>query len=235
MSYYLKNIKEFFGKKGKFLPILLGFLLSTKLVSASTFGHEQNDCNKICTFNHSVEDYQFITSENIGFNSESSKCIRPDFFNAKEKSISVAIEKQNIFPSQNCFEVELVKQIEDFVLSNNVYECDFSNQKSYIKLGGVECVGKVARVAAKTGTTVLEGAVESNFTRFVKKIPANSRSSATFKQLKDGNYLFEATSPGRVPGSKAVYQKWVNSQGETIQMLKTTFGPDGKIIHVKPK
>ena len=63
----------------------------------------------------------------------------------------------------------------------------------------------------------------------------NSKSSATFKQLKDGNYLFEATSPGKVPGSKAVYQKWVNPQGETFKMLKTTFSPDGKVIHVKLK
>ena len=52
---------------------------------------------------------------------------------------------------------------------------------------------------------------------------------------KDGNYLFEVISSGRVPGSKAVYQKWVNPQGKTFKMLKTTFGPDGKIIHVKPK
>jgi len=75
----------------------------------------------------------------------------------------------------------------------------------------------------------------SNFNRFVKKIPANSKSSTNFKRLKDGNYLFEVVSPGRVSGSKAVYQKWVNPQGDTFKMLKTTFGPDGKIIHIKPK
>lgn len=90
-------------------------------------------------------------------------------------------------------------------------------------------------LGTRGSTTVLEGSVKNNFARFVKKVPANSKSSATFKQLKDGNYLFEATSSGRVPGSKAVYQKWVNPQGETFKMLKTTFGPDGKIIHVKPK
>jgi len=88
---------------------------------------------------------------------------------------------------------------------------------------------------ADESTTVLKGTVKINFTRFVKKIPANSKSSASFKQLKNGNYLFEATSPGRVPGSKAVYQKWVNPQGTTFKMLKTTFGPDGKIIHIKSK
>lgn len=45
--------------------------------------------------------------------------------------------------------------------------------------GGV--LGAVASVAARTGTTVLEGAAKSNFSRFVKKIPANSKSSASFK------------------------------------------------------
>ena len=51
----------------------------------------------------------------------------------------------------------------------------------------------------------------------------------------NGTYLFQATSPGKVPGSSALYQKWVNPQGETLNMLKTTFAPDGSIIHVKPK
>ncbi len=90
-------------------------------------------------------------------------------------------------------------------------------------------------VAAKTSTTVLEGAVKSNYGRFVSKIPANSKSSASFQLLDDGNYLFQATSPGKVPGSSALYQKWVNPQGETFKMIKTTFAPDGSIIHVKPK
>lgn len=67
-------------------------------------------------------------------------------------------------------------------------------------------------------------------------MPVNAKSSATFKQLKDGNYLFEATSPAtNIPGSKAVYQKWVNAQGKTFKMLKTTYAPDGSVVHIKPK
>ena len=81
----------------------------------------------------------------------------------------------------------------------------------------------------------LEGAVKSNYNRFVSKIPANSKASSSFQLLDNGNYLFQATSPGKVPGSSALYQKWVNAQGETFKMLKTTFAPDGSIIHIKPK
>jgi hypothetical protein len=93
----------------------------------------------------------------------------------------------------------------------------------------------LGRQAAKGGAKVLEGAVKSNYGRFVSKIPANSKASSSFQLLDDGNYLFQATSPGKVPGSSALYQKWVNAQGETIKMIKTTFAPDGSIIHIKPK
>lgn len=88
---------------------------------------------------------------------------------------------------------------------------------------------------AEESPVVLSGAVESNFNRFVSKIPANSKSSASFQALEDGNYLFSASSPGKVPGSSALYQKWVNPQGETFKMFKTTFAPNGSIIHIKPK
>lgn len=82
---------------------------------------------------------------------------------------------------------------------------------------------------------ILEGAVKSNYARFVGKVPANSKSSASFTLLDDGTYLFEATSSGKVPGSKAIYQKWVDSKGETVKMLKTTVDPSGNIVHIKPK
>ncbi|NPD47901.1 hypothetical protein HNS40_20235 [Lentimicrobium sp. S6] len=77
--------------------------------------------------------------------------------------------------------------------------------------------------------------VQVNYKRFVKKIPANSKSSAELIPLENGNFLMQATSPGRVPGSRALYQKWVDPTGKTFRMLKTTYGPNGKIIHVKPK
>lgn len=82
----------------------------------------------------------------------------------------------------------------------------------------------------------INGAVKSNFERFVKKMPANARTNATWKSLDDGTYLFEASSAAKnIPGSKAVYQKWVNADGVTIKMSKTTYAPDGSIVHVKPK
>lgn len=37
----------------------------------------------------------------------------------------------------------------------------------------------------RSSKKALEGAAKNNFDRFVKKIPANSKSSVTFKQLKE--------------------------------------------------
>lgn len=44
-----------------------------------------------------------------------------------------------------------------------------------------------------------------------------------------------ATSPGRQPGTCAVYEKQVDLSGRTIQYTKTTYAADGAIIHMKDK
>lgn len=75
----------------------------------------------------------------------------------------------------------------------------------------------------------------NNFDRFVKKLPANAKSSATATPIRGGGYQYSATSPGRVPNSKAIYEKIVNSRGETIRMEKTTIDPQGNTVHIKDK
>ena len=86
-----------------------------------------------------------------------------------------------------------------------------------------------------TDINSLQGEVRNNFKRFISKIPANSKTNATWRVLDDGNYLFQTISPGKVPGSTALYQKIVSPQGETLKMIKTTSSPQGDIIHVKSK
>lgn len=73
----------------------------------------------------------------------------------------------------------------------------------------------------------------ANLARFNKKLPAGNSGTAV-DTLGDG-VLFTSTVPGRVPGSSAVYQKFVDAAGKTISYLKTTFDPRGKIIHIKDK
>ena len=72
---------------------------------------------------------------------------------------------------------------------------------------------------AKLKAQDLPPEIRQNFKRFIKKAPSNSKT-ITYEILKNGDHLFRAVSPGKVPGAKAVYEKWVNSQGNTYRRLK---------------
>ncbi|MCB9025535.1 MAG: hypothetical protein H6625_04390 [Bdellovibrionaceae bacterium] len=74
----------------------------------------------------------------------------------------------------------------------------------------------------------------SNLKRFQKKLPDGSTPTIT-RQLPNGSVSYQSFMPGKVPGSFAVYEKQVSSTGETLQYAKTTFGPNGNIIHDKEK
>ena len=73
-----------------------------------------------------------------------------------------------------------------------------------------------------------------NLARFEQKLPAGAQDTAIYA-LPGGGRAFVADVPGRVPGSKAIYEKQVNLHGETMQYTKTTIAPDGNIVHVKDK
>lgn len=76
--------------------------------------------------------------------------------------------------------------------------------------------------------------VLSNFQRFLSKIPANSVNINIFKVGE--STVFQATSKAaNIKGSYAIYEKTVDASGVTIQYYKTTFGPDGNVIHVADK
>ena len=105
------------------------------------------------------------------------------------------------------------------------------------KLISIETPDRGIRLLRMGNTDInsLQGEVRNNFKRFISKIPANSKTNATWRVLDDGNYLFQTISPGKVPGSTALYEKIVSPQGETLKMIKTTFSPQGDIIHIKSK
>lgn len=73
-----------------------------------------------------------------------------------------------------------------------------------------------------------------NLKRFEDKIPAGA-GGTSIRNLPGNGKAFQAEVPGRVPGSKAIYEKQVGSTGETLQYTKTTVDPAGKIVHVKDK
>ncbi|KKO46415.1 hypothetical protein WG68_06530 [Arsukibacterium ikkense] len=94
-------------------------------------------------------------------------------------------------------------------------------------------------IAAGVGLVPLAGdalaAIAKNIKRFIQKAPANAKTSIEQKSLPNDGVAVQATSPGNVPGSKAVYEKQIDSNGNTVQYTKTTYDPDGEIVHVKDK
>ena len=74
-----------------------------------------------------------------------------------------------------------------------------------------------------------------NLKRFNKKLPKSAKETEILR-LPNGNTIFKADVPARnIPNSKATYEKVINSNGKTIGYTKTTYGPNGKIIHIKDK
>ena len=60
--------------------------------------------------------------------------------------------------------------------------------------------------------------------KFAKKVPANSKNNMEVQSLPDGGVAVQATSPAsNIPGSKAVYEKQIDSSGTTVQATKTTY------------
>jgi len=78
-------------------------------------------------------------------------------------------------------------------------------------------------------------AQQKNIERFKKKIPSNAKGNIETHPLPNEGIAVQAISPGKVPGSKAVYEKQIEVKGKTIQYTKTTYDPQGNLVHVKDK
>jgi uncharacterized protein RhaS with RHS repeats len=83
------------------------------------------------------------------------------------------------------------------------------------------------------GEAILNAAQSANLNRFNDSLPIGNTGTYV-DRLGDG-VVFTSTVPGKVAGSSAVYQKTVDSAGKTSGFLKTTFAPDGSIVHIKDK
>ena len=85
----------------------------------------------------------------------------------------------------------------------------------------------------KLEKSTLNDAQLSNLNRFEKKLPTSS-DPITLHTVNNGA-AFIGEVPGRVPGSKAVYEKVVDTSGSTLSYTKTTYAPTGSIVHIKDK
>ncbi|WP_083383873.1 RHS repeat-associated core domain-containing protein [Cupriavidus sp. USMAHM13] len=90
-------------------------------------------------------------------------------------------------------------------------------------------------IGATANVLKLNAAQAKNVDRFTSKLPSNAKDSVALKALPNDGVAAQAMSPGRVPGSSAVYEKQIDAAGVTTQYTKTTYDPAGKIVHVKDK
>lgn len=82
------------------------------------------------------------------------------------------------------------------------------------------------------------GILPSNIQKGVKsffKGSSNNYNKYSVSQNNDGTFTVKMENPGRVPGSKAVYTKIIDSSRKTIKVYKDTFDPAGNLVHRKDK
>ncbi len=101
----------------------------------------------------------------------------------------------------------------------------------------------------KGGRTVYQGSSKTGALGAVPSLPDKIQSSAksffkggsnhynsfSVEHMSDGNYRIRMENPGKVPGSKAVYYKIVDSDGHTVRVYKETYDPNGNLVHIKEK
>jgi RHS repeat-associated protein len=93
----------------------------------------------------------------------------------------------------------------------------------YLKIAG--------KLLGKLGKSVGEKAVQG-VAKFLQKNKAAAKASTDIKSLPNEGIAVQATLPGKVEGSKAVYEKQFDSSGNTVQNTKTTYDPQGNIADV---
>jgi hypothetical protein len=74
-----------------------------------------------------------------------------------------------------------------------------------------------------------------------KTLKGFSRSRSKYKNdievinYSDGRAIFSVKQPAKnIPDSSAVWEQQVDAVGKTIRLNKTSVGPDGELIHIRP-
>ena len=88
--------------------------------------------------------------------------------------------------------------------------------------------------SALKSVDTLPSSIQKSAKSFFKGSSNNYNSYSVIKN-KNNTYTIKMENPGKVPGSKAVYNKIVNSDGKTIKVYKDTFDPAGNLVHRKDK
>jgi hypothetical protein len=107
---------------------------------------------------------------------------------------------------------------------------------------GLTSFGSSGRVVSRSSnrTTAIKKSdqlpdeIKNNYNRFVNR-STNKYENYKVTKLENGDYIFQTTKAGDVPGSKAIYYKQVDSKGKTISTYKDTYDQFGNFVHRKYK
>ncbi len=97
--------------------------------------------------------------------------------------------------------------------------------------------------------TIYQGTSKSDALKSVSSLPqpiqkgaksffkgsSNNYNNYSVRRTGHGDYVIRMENPGRVPGSKAVYYKIIDSKGKTVRVYKETYDPSGRLVHTKEK
>jgi RHS repeat-associated protein len=89
-------------------------------------------------------------------------------------------------------------------------------------------------VVGRAASSLPSAAVQRSGERFFSKAPRGSQNFTTVTR-KDGATKFSYETPGKVAGSKAVYEKTLDAKGKTTSVTKTTYDSKGNVVHTKDK
>lgn len=83
--------------------------------------------------------------------------------------------------------------------------------------------------------TSLSPAQLDNLNRFQKRLPRHATPIRIYN-LPNGGKAFQADVPAKnISGSYATYEKQIDAEGITLFYTKTTYAPNGSIVHIKQK
>lgn len=102
------------------------------------------------------------------------------------------------------------------------------------KLTGEGVEAEEAASRAKNITNLTEGQ-QNNLNRFNSKFSKNSSETKIYDLPQDAKAFQKEVPAKNIPNSKAVYEKQVSPNGETLNYTKTTYDGNGNIVHVKDK
>ena len=187
--------------------------------------------------------YNYVLNNPISMTDPDGKapCVRCDIQQKQRDYAHLGIAEPRMSPAAAAEAGKILVGLTPAGVAIDVYDFGVAaDQGDWVGMGlatagFLPVVGDVAKKGGQVARELLTGGQASNLRRFEKKLPAGAEPTV-LRELPNGSKAFQADVPAsNIPGSKASYEKQVDAQGNTLQVTKTTYAPDGSIVHTNDK